>query len=247
VREVILLGQNVNSYNRGADDLSFADLLQSLNEVDGLERIRFVTSHPKDLSPELIDSFGTLSKLCEQIHLPFQSGSDRILALMNRGYTKEEYLRKVGMLRQRCPDLALSTDCIVGFPGETDEDFKETMDLVERTGFDGVFSFCYSPRTHTHAATLPDRVDRQTARARLQELQSVQKAITLRTFRSLEGSRAEVLVEGTSRSSKEDMTGRTRTNRIVNFKGTPDMMGKMVEVEIVKGCANSLRGLSKKE
>jgi len=247
VREVILLGQNVNSYNRGASDLSFPGLLRSLNGVRGLERIRFVTSHPKDLSQELINCFGTLSKLCEQIHLPFQSGSDRILGLMNRGYTKEEYLRKVGMLKERCPDIAITTDCIVGFPGETDEDFRETMDLVERVAFDGVFSFCYSPRKNTRASELADRVERQTARARLQELQATQKAITLRTFRGMEGSRTEVLVEGASKNSKDDVTGRTRTNRIVNFKGTPDLRGKLVEVEIVKGCANSLRGLSKKE
>lgn len=247
VPEVILLGQNVNSYNRGADDLSFPELLRSLNDIAGVERIRFVTSHPRDLSRELIDCFGALSKLCEQIHLPFQSGSDRILALMNRGYTKEEYLRKVEMLKERCPDIAVTADCIVGFPGEGDEDFEETMDLVERVAFDGVFSFCFSPRKYTRASTLSGRVERDTARGRLQELQAAQKAITLRKFQAMEGLCAEVLVEGASKNSSEDMTGRTRTNRVVNFKGTTDMIGKLVEVEIVKGCANSLRGLSKKQ
>jgi tRNA-2-methylthio-N6-dimethylallyladenosine synthase len=247
VREVVLLGQNVNSYNNGAGDLSFPELLKSLNDIEGVERIRFVTSHPRDLSRELIDCFGTLSKLCEQIHLPFQSGSDRILTLMNRGYTKREYLKKVEMLKGRCPDIALTTDCIVGFPGERDEDFRETMDLVERVAFDGVFSFCYSMRKYTRASTLPDMVARDTAQARLQELQAAQKATTLSKFRGMEGSRAEVLVEGASKNSSEDMTGRTRTNRIVNFKGTPDMIGKLVEVKIVKGYPNSLRGSIEKE
>lgn len=247
VREVILLGQNVNSYNKGADDLSFPELLKSLNDIEGVERIRFVTSHPRDLSGELIDCFGALSKLCEQIHLPFQSGSDRILALMNRGYTNREYLEKVEMLKGRCPNIALTTDCIVGFPGERDEDFRDTMDLVERVAFDGVFSFCYSARKYTCASTLPDMVERETARARLLELQAAQKATTLRTFRGMEGSNAEVLVEGASKNSSEDVTGRTRTNRIVNFKGTPDMIGKLVEVEIVKGYANSLRGSIEKQ
>ncbi len=246
VKEVILLGQNVNSYNKGTDDVSFPGLLRGINDVEGIERIRFVTSHPKDLSQELIDCFGTLSKLCEQIHLPFQSGSNRILALMNRGYTAEEYIGKVEMLKERCPGIALTADCIVGFPGERDEDFRLTMDLVERVAFDGVFSFCFSPRKYARASKLPDSVARDEARARLQALQAAQKAITMSKSRDMEGSRAEVLVEGLSKNSSEELTGRTRTNRIVNFRGTPDMIGKLVEVEIVKAYANSLRGLSVK-
>ena len=242
VREVILLGQNVNSYNKGAGDLSFPELLRSINGVEGLERIRFVTSHPKDLSRELIDCFGTLSKLCEQIHLPFQSGSDKVLALMNRGYTRAEYEAKVEMLKERCPDIALTADCIVGFPGEADEDFRQTMSLLEHVAFDGVFSFCFSPRKHTAASMLPEPVARDTAVSRLHELQAVQRAITLKKFRAMEGSRTEVLAEGLSRNSDKELTGRTRTNRIVNFPGTPDMIGKLVEVKIVEGCANSLRG-----
>ena len=150
--------------------------MKSLNDVEGIERIRFVTSHPKDLSDELIDCFGSLSKLCEQIHLPFQSGSDRILGLMNRGYTAEEYMAKVDRLRARCKGLVVTADCIVGFPGEEEEDFRATMALVERIRFDGVFSFCYSPRKFARASTLPGTVPREVASARLQELQSAAEA-----------------------------------------------------------------------
>lgn len=242
VKEVILLGQNVNSYNRGTGDVPFPGLLKMIDAVDGIERIRFVTSHPKDLSPELIACFGGLGKLCEQIHLPFQSGSGRILKLMNRGYTIEEYREKVRMLRERCPGVAVTSDCIVGFPGETDEDFELTMELVERTAFDGVFSFCFSPRRFTRASLLPDAVPRATALARLRRLQDRQKAITREIYEGMEGSVAEVLVEGRSKSSGADLTGRTRTNRIVNFKGAPESIGKLVDVKIVKGYANSLRG-----
>ncbi len=242
VREVILLGQNVNSYNKGKDDVSFAGLLAILNDVKGIERIRFVTSHPKDLSDELTDCFGSLPKVCEQIHLPFQSGSDRILRLMNRGYTVAEYVEKVDRLRSRCDDIAVTADCIVGFPGEDEADFKATMSLVQRIRFDGVFSFCFSPRRFTRAARLPGAVSRDVAASRLRELQSLQKTITRDRLRSTEGSRVEVLVEGLSKNSREELTGRTRTNRIVNFGGAPEMIGKLVEVGIVRGYANSLKG-----
>jgi tRNA-2-methylthio-N6-dimethylallyladenosine synthase len=242
VREVVLLGQNVNSYNRGMGDLSFCELLSKINEVPGLERIRFVTSHPRDFSDDLIDSFTNLGKLCEQIHLPFQSGSDRILRLMNRGYTAEEYVEKVERLKARCPDVAVTADCIVGFPGEEDGDFQATMDLVDRIRFDGVFSFAFSPRKFTRAADLADPVQYEVASGRLQELQAFQKTITREQFRASEGRRQEVLVDGVSKNSREDLTGRTRNNRIVNFSGSPDMIGKLVDVEIVKGFANSLRG-----
>ncbi len=242
----MLLGQNVNSYNKGTDDCSFPDLLRRINGIEGIERIRFVTSHPKDLSDELIDCFGSLEKLCEHIHLPFQSGSSKILRLMNRGYTAEEYMEKIERLKRRCRDIAITADCIVGFPGEDEEDFRATMELVERAGFDGVFSFCFSPRRHTRASELPDTVPADIARGRLHELQAVQKGITREKFKRLEGSRAEVLVEGTSKNSPEELTGRTRTNRIVNFRGPASMIGKLVEVEIVKGYANSLRGAEPK-
>jgi tRNA-2-methylthio-N6-dimethylallyladenosine synthase len=242
VREVILLGQNVNSYNIDRDDVSFPDLLKRIDKIDGIERIRFVTSHPKDLSPDLIACFGGLQRLCEQIHLPFQSGSSRILKLMNRGYTIEEYKKKVEALRERCPGVAITSDCIVGFPGETEEDFELTMDLVEEMAFDGVFSFCFSPRKYARASTLPGMVPRDAALARLHRLQERQKEITRRIYESMEGSVVEVLVEGPSKTSSADVTGRTRTNRIVNFKGVSESIGKLVDVKIVKGFANSLRG-----
>lgn len=242
VREVTLLGQNVNSYNRGADDCSFSQLLERINGVNGLQRIRFVTSHPKDLSPDLIACFGNLEKLCEQIHLPFQSGSSRILALMNRGYTAQEYLEKVRSLRRQCPGIAITADCIVGFPGESEQDFEDTMALVEEVRFDGLFSFCYSPRPETQAARLPDTVPKEIALRRLTRLQGMQKIITREKNCELEGSTVQVLVEGPSKSSIQEFTGRTRTNRIVNFLGNKDMVGSLVELEVIKGYANSLRG-----
>jgi len=241
-KEITLLGQNVNSYNKGRDDLSFPDLLKAINRIQGIERIRFVTSHPKDLSQELIDCFGSLDKLCESIHLPFQAGSDKILNLMNRGYSAEEYLKKIRLLRERCPDIAITADCIVGFPGEGDEDFERTMDLVREVRFDGMFSFIYSHRKYTAASSMPDPVPREAALERLTRLQAVQKSITLEHNRSMERKVVQVLVEDRSRNSEDEITGRTRTNKIVNFRGSPDMIGSLVEVRITKGYANSLRG-----
>jgi tRNA-2-methylthio-N6-dimethylallyladenosine synthase len=242
IKEVTLLGQNVSSYNKGRDDLSFSELLKRINDIGGIERIRFITSHPRDLSQELVECFGSLSKLCESIHLPFQAGSDRILKQMNRGYTIEEYREKVTLLRERCADIAITADCIVGFPGESEEDFAMTMGLVNDIRFDGLFSFVYSPRKNTAAATLPGAVPRELAFERLASLQKCQKSITLEHNKAMEGMVAGVLVEDRSKSSREEMAGRTRTNKIVNFKGSSDMLGSLVEVEIVKGYANSLKG-----
>ncbi len=242
MKEVTLLGQNVNSYNIGRDDISFPVLLEKINMIEKIERIRFVTSHPKDLSDELIECFGRLDKLCEQVHLPFQSGSDRILKLMNRGYTAGEYKEKIRKLRNRCNNMAITADCIVGFPGEDDKSFEETMELIEDIEFDGLFSFVYSPRKFTVASTLPDEVPGEIAQKRLKLLQESQKSITLKKNRSMEGDSVEVLVEGFSRNSRQDLTGRTRTNKIVNFAGNEEMIGKLTDVEIVKGYANSLKG-----
>lgn len=242
VKEIILLGQNVNSYNKGNSDMSFPELLEAINEIEGIERIRFVTSHPKDLSDKLIDCFGRLDKLCEQIHLPFQAGSDRILKLMNRGYTADEYEDKIARLRKRCEDIAITSDCIVGFPGEDEDAFNKTMELVLRLEFDGIFSFAYSPRRFTAASKLTDEVPKEKALERLRMLQEVQKSITLKKNKSMEGKTVQVLVEGTSKNSKEEITGRTRTNKIVNFKGKRDMIGSMTDVVIIKGYANSLKG-----
>jgi tRNA-2-methylthio-N6-dimethylallyladenosine synthase len=245
-KEVTLLGQNVNSYNKGRDDLSFPELLKGINAIDGIERIRFITSHPRDLSIELIECFGSLNKLCESIHLPFQAGSDRILKSMNRGYTIEEYRKKIALLRQRCPDMAITADCIVGFPGEGEEDFERTMDLVKDIRFHNLFSFVYSPRKYTAASVLPDAVSRELAFERLARLQNYQKSITVEYNKAMEGRLEEVLVEDRSKNSGEEMTGRTRTNKIVNFQGSSNMIGSFVEVEIVKGCANSLKGEMRK-
>ncbi len=240
--EVTLLGQNVNSYNNGSDDLSFPELLCEIDAIPGISRLRFVTSHPKDISPDLIACFGTLKTLCESIHLPFQSGSDRILALMNRGYTSSEYLARVEALKEQCPGIAFTADCIVGFPGEDDEDFEATMRLMETVRFDGVFSFIYSARRSTAAALLPGRVPPAIAHERLSRFQKRQRVITLDSNRAMEGTRVEVLVEGQSKNSADELSGRTRTGKLVNFKGDPGLVYKLVEVDIIKGYANSLRG-----
>lgn len=242
VKEVTLLGQNVNSYNNGSDDLSFPQLLDAVNGVEGIERIRFVTSHPKDLSGELIERFGSLPKLCEQIHLPFQAGSDRVLALMNRRYTAGEYVEKVEALRRAFPGIALTADCIVGFPQETEDDFRMTVDLVEKIQFDGLFSFAYSPRTGTKAAGFPGAVPREESLERLRYLQKIQKGITLRKNMMLEGTVEAVLVEERSKNSPLDVMGRTRRNKVVNFEGSERLIGTTVNVRIVCGYANSLRG-----
>ncbi len=242
IKEVTLLGQNVNSYNNARDDISFPELLEKINTIEGIERIRFVTSHPRDLSPELIGCFGRLEKLCENIHLPFQSGSDRILKLMNRGYGAAEYVAKVEALRDRCSGIAVTADCIVGFPGEDEEDFGKTMDLIERIQFDGIFSFAFSPRKLTAASTMPGKVPPAKAFERLHRLQKLQREITLSRNKATEGRTVEVLTEGVSKNSDEELTGRTRTNKIVNFRGPLAMMNRLVEVAIVKGYANSLKG-----
>ncbi len=242
IKEIVLLGQNVNSYNKGSNDLSFPALLKKVNEVEGIERIRFVTSHPRDLSNELIDCFAELDKLCEQIHLPFQSGSDKILKLMNRGYTISEYMENIEKLRRVCPHIAITADCIVGFPGEDADAFMETVELVKKVEFDGIFSFAYSKRKNTTASNYNGQVPREEALKRLGYLQGVQKAITLKKNQATEGMVFDVLVEGKSKNSKDDLTGRTRQNKVVNFRGSDDMIGSLVKVKVLKGYANSLRG-----
>jgi tRNA-2-methylthio-N6-dimethylallyladenosine synthase len=242
VKEVTLLGQNVNSYNKGRRDLSFPELIEEIDHIEGIERIRFVTSHPKDLSDELIDCFGRVKGLCEHIHLPFQAGSNKILGLMNRQYTVEGYLEKIGRLRNRCKEIAITADCIVGFPGETEEDFEETYALVKEVEFDGLFSFCYSARKMTVASTLPNRVPYELAHERLVRLQGLQKEITREKNIAMEGKVVEVLVEGMSKNSLHELTGRTRQNKIVNFKSTHKLIGEIVDVKVLKGYANSLKG-----
>jgi tRNA-2-methylthio-N6-dimethylallyladenosine synthase len=235
VKEICLLGQNVNGYGRGLEEeISFSELLEGINGIEGIERIRFTTSHPKDLSEELIQAFSRLEKLCEHIHLPFQSGSNKILKTMHRGYTKESYLEKIDRLKEICPPIAITTDVMVGFPGEEEKDFEETLDLVQKVQFDDLFSFKYSPRKGTRAFQFQDKVEEKVKQERLSILQEIQKGITLQKNQELEGCVEEVLVEGRSKQSGQDVTGRTRSNKIVNFKGDLDLVGKLVAVQITK-------------
>jgi len=244
VKEILLLGQNVNSYGQNrTGEMTFASLLHLLEKVTGLERIRFTTSHPKDLSPELIDCFGRISKLCEHIHLPVQAGSNRTLEKMNRRYTREAYLEKIAQLRQQCPDIAITSDVIVGFPGETEADFDETMDLIRAVQLDDMFSFKYSNRPNTTASNFLNQVNEEEKSRRLRELQTYQKKVTLSKHQTMEGKVQLVLVEGTSKKSSQDWMGRTRTNKIVNFPGPSDLLGKTVPVRIEKAYIHSLRGV----
>lgn len=242
VKEITLLGQNVNSYGKTSPgDLDFVGLLKAIQEIPGIERIRFTTSHPRDLSISLIECFAQLSKLCEHIHLPLQSGSDRILKLMNRGYTFQEYLEKVEMLRKVCPDISITTDMIVGFPGEKEEDFQASLEALGVIEFDEMFSFKYSDRPGTKAASLSEKVPEEISERRLKELQAYQKKITQQKNQAYEGKIVEVLVEGRSKNCPEESTGRTRTNRIANFPGI-FAPGSLVKVKIVQAYAHSLRG-----
>jgi len=241
--EVTLLGQNVNSYGRGlAEPVTFAQLLRSIAALPGLARLRFATSHPRDLSPELIALFGELPPLCEHLHLPVQSGSSRVLATMNRGYTREQYLERVAALRRACPDIALTTDLIVGFPGETDADFEDTLTLMQEAAFDGAYSFKYSPRPQTRAAGLPGQVSEEVKAARLARLQALQNELTLRSNSRLVGRVSEVLVEGASRRSPRELSGRLRTNQVVNFPGPPELAGRLATVELTEAHPHSLKG-----
>lgn len=242
VREVTLLGQNVNSYGNSGEDVTFVELLRRVASIDGIERVRFVTSHPRDLSVEIIDLFGAEQKLARSIHLPVQSGSDAVLERMGRGYTVQEYMVKIDRLRAVCPDISITTDIIVGFPGESDEDFERTMELVRTVQFDGIFSFKYSPRPGTRAATFDLTIPADVASARLELLQSVQKAITLEKNRTMVGTTQTVLVEGTSKTTVSELTGRTSTNRVVNMPGDLTLVGKMIPVTLTEAFANSLRG-----
>ncbi|ADH85507.1 tRNA (N6-isopentenyl adenosine(37)-C2)-methylthiotransferase MiaB [Desulfurivibrio alkaliphilus] len=250
VREVTLLGQNVNSYgqDRGPagttgqiDD--FPALLQAVVAVEGIYRVRFTTSHPKDLSPELIDCFAQLNKLCPHFHLPVQSGSDRILARMNRKYSRADYLARVAQLRRVRPDIAITTDLIVGFPGETEADFEATMELVNFVRYDSAFSFKYSDRPNAAAAAFDDKVPEEVKSRRLSLLQQRQEEISREIGRSMVGSTVEVMVEGRSKNSDGQWSGRTPTNRIVNFTG-PDSLrpGELVDVYLEEACRHSLRG-----
>lgn len=244
VIEIMLLGQNVNSYGKLTPaESSFAELLGRIDAIDGLERIRFTTSHPQDLSPELTEAFAALGKLCEHLHLPVQSGSDTVLARMRRGYTRAEYFERIQRLRERCPDVALSSDIIVGFPGETDAEFAQTLELLAELEYDEVFSFAYSPRPQTVSAKLyADDVPQEIKKARLAEVQTLQREISLNNNRRRIGNVEEILVDGPSRLKNGQLMGRTRGNRIVNVAGPESLAGQLVPVEITGATANSLIG-----
>jgi len=244
VREVMLLGQNVNSYGKtGQRELTFAELLHKINEIDGLDRIRFTTSHPQDLSPQLIDAYAVLGKLCEHLHLPVQSGSDTVLQRMRRGYSRKEYMDRIHRLRDRCPEVALSTDIIVGFPGETEDEFETTLEILQEMEYDEIFAFKYSPRPQTVAAKIhSDDVPEETKKFRLRTVQALQKEISLRKNRQLIGRVEEILLEGESKLSRDQMMGRTRTNKVVNVEAPKGLVGKTLEVRITGASANSLIG-----
>jgi tRNA-2-methylthio-N6-dimethylallyladenosine synthase len=243
VQEVLLLGQNVNSFDRpGTAGLGFVRLLEQLEEVEGLERIRFTTSHPKDLSPALIRCFGRLSKLCEHIHLPFQSGSDKVLKSMNRRYTRDLYLERIAALRNQCPGIAITADALVGFPGETPADFEQTLELIQSVQFDDLFSFKYSDRPPARAIHFSDKIPEAEKSQRLSELQQIQKKITLDRNQALEGSIQNVLMEGPSKKSDRQWMGRTRTNKIINVALSGIEIGTILSVKIDKGYAHSFKG-----
>ncbi len=233
VVEVMLLGQNVNSYGVGLEEkVSFADLLRMVHEIEGLKRIRFMTPHPKDLSDDLIEAMATLPKVCNHMHLPLQSGSTAILKKMNRHYTKEQYLALVDKLRDRCPDVAITTDIIVGFPGETEEDFLDTMDVVDKVKYDSAFTFIYSKRTGTPAAAMPDQVDEATVKDRFDRLLALVQKHGHEKTASFEGSIQEVLVEDVNEQDSSLVTGKMTNNITVHFPGDASLVGKLVKVKL---------------
>lgn len=243
VREITLLGQNVNSYSYGKEEgqCRFPLLLRKLSSLKELLRLRFTTSHPKDLSDDLIRCFVEIPNLCRHIHLPFQSGSNRILKRMNRGYTREQYIDRVRDLRQAVPSIAITSDVMVGFPGETEDEFMETLDLIRQIEFDNLYSFKYSDRNKTRSSTMSGKIDEWEKSRRLGLLQKTQKEITIRKNKSFKGAVVEVLAEGLSRKG-DQLTGKTEGSKIVNFKSDSQLLGHIVKVLIKESSANSLRG-----
>ena len=242
-KEVTLLGQNVNSYGKGLEEeITFAQLLRRINEIEGLERIRFMTSHPKDLTLDVVYAIRDCDKICEQIHLPVQSGSDRILKVMNRHYTKEQYLKLAKEIRKEIPDVTFSTDIIVGFPGETEEDFNETLELVKEVQYDAAFTFIYSRRNHTPADKMENQIPDDVKHERFNRLVEVVNAGIAKGNKEAEGKVYEVLVEGNSKNDETKLTGRTRNGRLVNFTGCKELIGKLVDVKITKANSFSLIG-----
>jgi tRNA-2-methylthio-N6-dimethylallyladenosine synthase len=243
VKEVTLIGQNVNSYgNRVTGEKSFSQLLESVADIEGIERIRFTTSHPRDISDELIDCFARIDKICKHIHLPVQSGSDQILKMMNRGYTRAHYLDRIEKLSAACPDIRFTTDIIVGFPGETEDDFSDTLSLVETVGYADAFTFLYSARPGTTAAEFEDELSLKVKQRRFDRLLQLQQEASRQIWAEDVGSIQSVLVEGTSRQGSGQMYGRTTWNRVVNFAGSDDLVGSIVPVKIIKNNRNTQLG-----
>ena len=245
VREVNLLGQNVNGYRGKTHDgqiVEFAELLHYVAAIDGIDRLRYTTSHPIDFTEELVDAYATIPELVSHLHLPVQSGSDRILKLMKRGYTAAEYIEWVEKVRRHRPDVSMSSDFIVGFPGESETDFEDTLRLIDKINFDHSFSFIYSPRPGTPAETLQDDVTLDEKKRRLSVLQHRINESASRISRSMVGTVQPVLVEGPSRKDPAQYSGRTENNRVVNFDGTENMVGQFLDIQIKESLPNSLRG-----
>ena len=240
VKEIMLLGQNVNSYD--GNGTSFAELLKMLNDVDGLERIRFMTSNPKDLSDELIEAFAVCDKLCRNLHLPIQSGSNRVLKRMNRKYTREDYLKLIEKLRKTVPDITLSTDIIVGFPGETNEDFEETLSIVKEVEYDSAFTFIYSIRKGTPAENFEDQIEESEKHRRFDLLVNAVNEISEKKNKAYQDRVEKVLVDGVSKNDKSTLTGRTDGFKLVNFAGKKELIGSIVDVKITDAKTFSLFG-----
>ena len=235
VVEVMLLGQNVNSYGKTlGNPVTFANLLRQVNEIEGLKRIRFMTSHPKDLSDELIEAMAECDKVCTHLHLPLQSGSTEILKKMNRKYTKESYLSLVERIREKNPKLSLTTDIIVGFPGETEEDFEDTLDVVRKVRYDSAYTFIYSKRTGTPAAAMENQVPEEVVKERFDRLLHEVQGISAEITKSIEGETVPVLVEEINTQNEELLTGRLSNNVVVHFPGDVSLIGEILPVKLVE-------------
>ncbi len=241
--EISLLGQNVNSYGKDLEtDIDFADLMRAVNDIDGVRRIRFMTSHPKDLSDKLINTIAQCGKVCKQLHLPFQAGSDKVLRQMNRGYTKAEYLEKIEKVKKAVPNISLSTDVIVGFPTETNEDFEDTLDVLRKAEFDNIFSFIYSRREGTPAAKLDFVLTEEEIHRNFNRLLDTQNEISLKKNTEYVGRVEEILVDGVSKNDENMLSGRCDSSKIVNFKGDKSLIGKYINVRITEAHTWSLNG-----
>lgn len=242
-KEFTLLGQNVNSYGKNLNPkMNFSELLTRINAIDGIERIRFMTSHPKDLTDDVIDVISKCDKICEHVHLPVQSGSTSILKKMNRNYSREQYLSLIDKIRNKIPNAAITTDIIVGFPGETEKDFQETLDLARKVGFDSAFTFIYSKREGTPAYNIKEQISDDVKHDRFNRLVDVINESAAKKNKVYEGRIEEILVEGPSKNDSIKLMGRTRTGKLVNFEGNKDFIGKLVKVEITKATSFSLMG-----